>query len=220
MLCKLEVAKILCVAVTLTFVPGLSANSLRAQDGIQNPSGSCGIRSDGDRAGYHRYPDGKWVPDCRNPLRKEYWRVFVRNGTETASIIPRPDGAQELRPACANSHHYLRSIVDRYGLCMSAASPEQAQLVNTMSLADALEIIHFLHSQLKFRVIVLDSAVIIQPFPIPSDIMEACGLNTLTTSPELNLRCLRARQPGLVLYKDRQAEDQLASRLNEIYGIR
>jgi hypothetical protein len=131
-----------CAAFATVIVLAAALGSAQAQDGKQNPSGSCGVRADGSRSGYHHALNAIWVPDCQNTLHREYWRVFVRNGG-AASIIPRPDGAPELRPICTDPQHALRSIVDRYMLCTTAASNEHACIVNTVSVSDALQISHF-----------------------------------------------------------------------------
>jgi hypothetical protein len=91
---------------------------------IQNPSGSCGTREGGGRPGYHSPGGSTWVPDCQNELLREYWRVFSDEGT-SAYMIPRPDGAAEIQPVCADASHELRPLVDRYGLCVAAGGIDQ-----------------------------------------------------------------------------------------------
>jgi hypothetical protein len=210
-----------CVAYATAVVLATALSSSQAQDGNENPSGSCGVRTDGSRAGYHNALNHAWVPDCQNTLHREYWRVFVREGGE-AYIIPRPDGALELRPICADPRHELRSIVDRYLLCTVVSSKEHLRTVNTMSASDALQLTRFLHGQLRFRVVDSNGGVRIHPFAIPSDIVDACETSQRPISPALDLRCRRVRQPERLarIYKDRESEEELVSRLNELYGIR
>lgn len=207
------------VAIILTAIWA----SAQAQDAIGNPSGSCGIRTDGSRRGYHNALNDVWVPDCGNPLRREYWRVFVRNGAE-AYIIPRPDGVPELRTICSTGRDELRGDVDRYSLCRKAASSEQVRTVNKMDLSDALRIARFLHDQLKFSVDVDSNGYVnIRPFPIPTDIIDACAIvRPQAISPELEVYCDRARRPDGLIRRDRnrEAAEDLASRLNELYGIK
>ena len=221
MLRKFIAAKSSCAACVAAIVLATALSSVQAQDGTQNPSGSCGVRTDGSRARYHRNVNATWVPDCQNTLHREYWRVFVRDGGE-AAVIPRPDGAPGLRPICTDPRHELRSIVDRYMLCTAAASIEDVRVVNAMSASDALQITHFLHGQLRFRVVVSGGAAHIHPLPMPSDVVDACESTRRPISPALDLRCQGARQPEgmFVIYKDREAAEDLASRLNELYGIR
>jgi hypothetical protein len=217
---KFIAAKSSWAALVATVVLAAALSSVQAQDGIQNPSGSCGVRTDGGRKGYLNV-NAIWVPDCRNALHREYWRVFVRDGGQ-AHIIPRPDGALALHQVCADPRHELRSIVDRYRLCTAAASIEDVRIVNAMSASDALQMTHFLHGQLRFRVVVSGGMAHIHPFPMPSDIIDACESGRGPISPALDLRCQGARQPegGFRMYEDGEAAEDLAARLNELYGIR
>jgi hypothetical protein len=192
------------------------------QPNITNPSGTCGTRSDGGRAGYHVPADSDtWVPDCQNILLREYWRVFTQDG-KTAYVIPRPDGAPELKPICSDPQNDLRALVDRYQLCATAQTPEQAAIVNHIELSDALRITHFLHTQLKF--VMTPGGLGIQPFPLPSDVIDACALAGHVNSTALEAICQSERdslrngiEPALPFTGLGGAE--LASRLNELYGI-
>jgi hypothetical protein len=127
-------------AAALVLITALS--SAQAQDSDENPSGSCSVRTDGRRAGYHDPLNHKWMPDCQNTLQREYWRVFVRG--DVGYIMPRPDGAPELRPVWTDPRHELRSLVDRYSLCTAAASREVLQIVNSMRVSDALKLAHLI----------------------------------------------------------------------------
>lgn len=186
---------------------------------ITNPSGTCKAPDDGARAGYHTPQDSMWLRDCKNVLAREYWRVFARSQT-SAYVMPRVDGAPELAPACSSSAHELHPLAVRYALCEPASSEAAVDRVNDMLPADALTIAHFLHTQLKF----VAGPESIRPFPIPTDILDACQLSPAQNSPELVAICERERQrlqsghdigfnyegPGAV---------ELARRLNELYGI-
>ena len=189
---------------------------------ITNPSGTCGTRSSGGRIGYHA-PDGDdvWVPDCQNPLLREYWRAFSKDG-QTAYLIPRPDGAPELQPVCTDPQHQLRGLVDRYLLCAAGMTADQVTVINRIDLADALRITHFLHTQLKF--VTISGGRGIQPFAIPSDILDACTLGGHVNSAELEAICESERvavrngiEPRVPATGPGGAE--LVSRLNELYGI-
>ena len=187
-----------------------------------NPSGTCGTRSGGGRAGYQvPGPDDQWVPDCQNALLREYWRVFSQDG-ESAYVIPRPDGAPELSSPCTDANHDLHTVVVRYDLCSAAGSTEQVNTINHIELSDALRVIHFLHTQLKF--VVTEDPLGIQPFPIPSDIIDACALGAGLNSSELEAICERERDRlrsgvdvGFSYTGPGGAE--LVTRLNELYGI-
>jgi hypothetical protein len=197
-----------------------------SQADVENPSGSCGTRTDGARAGYQApSPDDVWVPDCQAPLLREYWRVFAPKGAPggTGYVIPRPDGASQLRPVCDDAGHPLRAVVDRYGLCQVASSPAQVDEVNSMTIGDALHVTHFLHTQLVFAVDT--SALGIAPFPVPSDIIDACDLASASPpSSDLELICQRERDrlaSGFAIgfsYTGPGAAE-LVSRLNQLYGV-
>jgi hypothetical protein len=188
---------------------------------IPNPTGSCVAPNDGARAGYHAPNGDTWLPDCENVLQREYWRVFAVSAT-SAYTIPRLDGEPRLQPACTDAAHALAVLADRYGLCASAMTTAEVDQVNDMAPVDALAITHFLHAQLRFSV--ADTVLGIDPFPIPSDILDACALHAQTTSADLKAMCDRERDriqsgndmgftytgPGAV---------ELVARLNELYGI-
>jgi hypothetical protein len=204
---------------------GIAALALWAGCGaapLDNPSGSCGSRADGGRAGYHAPGDSQWLPDCEPPLAREYWRVFSSDG-KTGYIIPRPDGAAELQEACAAIAHQLGRLLDKYPLCRPAQTDAEVKAVNSMDTADALQLTHFLHTQLRFTKI--ETGPGIAPFPIPGDIIDGCALRGgPSSSPELQAICERERErlrtghaigfrytgPGAV---------ELVARLNELYGI-
>lgn len=192
------------------------------QTNITNPSGTCGTRSDGGRVGYHGpSANDQWVPDCQNPLLREYWRVFSQDGN-TAYVIPRPDGAPELSTPCSDAYHDLHAVVVRYELCSFAESEEQVNIINHIELSDALHVTHFLHTQLKFAV--TQDTLGIHPFPIPGDILDACVLGGQVNPLELESICqswrdaIASGNDGPLVYSGPGAVD-LVTRLNELYGI-
>lgn len=209
-----------CLIVVL---PMLVFTAACPPDKVPNPTGSCEAAGTGARAGYHAPgPDAQWLPDCKNPLLREYWRVFAR-GPNSASTIPRPDGEELLQPACAGPAHELAEIVKRYGLCEQATSSEQVEIVNSMKPADALAVTHFLHGQLRF---VADTkAMSIRPYAIPAEIIEACDLHPGRNSQALNEMCDREKDrwnsgSGVGFYYTGPGAVELAERLNELYGVR
>jgi hypothetical protein len=191
-------------------------------DPIENPSGSCGTRPDEGREGYSASEgDDVWVPDCANPLKREYWRVYSVDGAH-AYMLPRPDGEPYLQPACDDPQHALSDVVGRYGLCASAASAEDVDKVNAMALADALEVGHYLHTQLRFVVVV--NAVGIAPYPLPSDIVDACRIGGDANPAELEALCERERERLRTGFEIGYAYTgsgavALVERLNQLYGI-
>jgi hypothetical protein len=208
--------------------PGSAAptTAVSASDSVAPQSSTalaqgCAAPDDGSRAGYHSVQGSTWIRDCENPLRREYWRVFVRDN-QRSFVIPRPDGAPELQSACTDAEHQLRILVERYGLCTQAATEAHVTLVNSMLPDHALQITHFLHTQLRFRV--APDGMGITPYPIPSDILDACALHPQANSAALTALCERERDRlasghavGFVYTGAEAAE--LVERLNELYGI-
>lgn len=188
---------------------------------VPNPSGSCKAPNDGGRAGYHSALGTQWLPNCQNPLRKEYWRVFATSRT-SAATIPRLDGNPGLKPACADPQHELATLVQRYALCSSAATSQAIARVNDMSPADALELTRFLHHRLRF--VVVSEGIGVFPWPVPTDIIDACGLHPQMNSSDLTAICKResarlrsGREIGFSYQGPGAVE--LVTRLNELYGI-
>ena len=129
--------------------------------GIENPTGTCEPDGDGSRLCYSApAPADTYLPDCDAPLAREYWRVFAVS-SESAYIIPRPDGASAVAEACAGDDADLVALLDRYTLCGSV----DVEQVNDMALADALAITHALHQRLRFEAV--DANV--EPFVPPDD---------------------------------------------------
>jgi len=188
---------------------------------IANPTGSCEASGDGARAGYHSAGDSTWLPDCQNALRREYWRVFAVSAA-SAYTIPRLDGEPRLQPPCVDASHPLARLVDQYGLCAAATNEEEVSRVNDIAPIDALTLTHFLHLQLRFTA--TDGGLGIDPFPIPADILDACGLHPDINSADLSALCERERdrlQSGIDIafsYTGPGAPE-LVARLNELYGI-
>jgi hypothetical protein len=199
-----------------------SASTADRADAVVNPTGSCGTLADPGRIGYGG-GGGTWVPDCQNPLRREYWRVGTTDG-KSAHTLPRLDGTPQLQPACADANDVLHSLVERYALCAAADSEAKVNLVNNMELADALRLTHFLHGQLKFAVQEAiahsPNTTTIEPYPLPGDILDGCALHP--NSPELQAMCVREQNNlvgGLGLTYMGPGAVELAARLNELYGI-
>jgi hypothetical protein len=65
---------------------------------------------------------------------------------------------------------------------MAAANADQVSVVNHMDLSDALRIAHFLHTQLTF--VTTADGIGIQPYPLPSDIVDGCTFGGQVNSME------------------------------------
>ena len=129
----------------------------------------CPNQIDGSRIGYHFSKD-IWVIDCDNPLNREYWRVFERDGR--AYIIPRPDFISSFMYACENFEPKISELVSKYGLCGEPLDKPKVDRINSMPIVDALLLTHYLHSKLKFKV----SNGRVFPFAMPADILAACQI--------------------------------------------
>jgi hypothetical protein len=198
---------------------GNSKDPARAGLSVTNPTGSCTAPDDGSRAGYSSTTsDYVWLPDCNAPLQREYWRVFATSETSSA-LLPRADGALELGAPCSDPAHPLHALVGKYVLCQYATSTTIA-IVNDILPADALTITHFLHTQLKFKTV----SGGIQPYAIPSDIIDACKLHPEANSPALVEMCQREQARidsgnDIGFSYEGEGATELVMRLNELYGI-
>jgi hypothetical protein len=185
-----------------------------------NPTGNCVAPDDGSRPGYNAAGGLKWLPDCQNVLKREYWRVYAANAAQVA-LLPRPDGAPQLDAPCFGKNHPLAPIVQKYGLCHAATSEAEVTIVNSMNYSDAFVLARYLQSQLVF----VSTADGFSPFPIPSDILDACALHPATNSAEFSAICQREAnrlEAGIDIgftYTGAGAVE-MAGRLNELYGIR
>jgi hypothetical protein len=186
---------------------------------VVNPTGTCSAPDDGARRGYHAPdPEAVWLPDCQAPLAREYWRVFAVSDT-SSYVIPRPDGAPELAEPCADSEHDLHAVVEKYALCEPATSAT-VDIVNDIDPADALALTHYLHIELVFEVVPGGIA----PFPIPSDIIDACNLHPDDNSVPFVELCEREQERldsghSIGFTYEGPGAAELVERLNELYEI-
>jgi hypothetical protein len=216
-------------ALTLFLCPLLACASQAAseepdeQSGhLANPSGPCQPMGNGARAGYHAPTDSRWLPDCQNPLAREYYRVFTTSAS-SAYLMPRPDGDPLLQPVCSDPQHELHALVERQALCSAAESEAAVAQVNNIPPADALRIAHYLHSQLKWR-FVERSGPSITPHPLPSDIVDACVIDAKANSAEFESLCKRERDRlasgiDIGFFYNGPGGVELVARLNQLYGI-
>lgn len=198
---------------------GDRAASKSAPFAITNPTGACTAEDNGARRGYHSPARGDvWLPDCELPLEREYWRVFAVSAT-SAYVMPRPDGAPALAAVCADSEHELHALVEKYALC-EPATGATVELVNDLSPADALALTNYLHRSLRFEVVPGG----LSPFPIPTDIVDACLLAPQENSQAFVELCEREQERlesgnELGFTYEGPAAEELALRLNELYGV-
>ncbi|HEY5935358.1 MAG TPA: hypothetical protein VIU61_12000 [Kofleriaceae bacterium] len=177
------------------------------------PAAPCPTKENGSRPGYLA-DSGLWIRDCNSPLEREYFRVFTSStpstgSTTTAYLIPPPDGTPAIEPVCALPD--IRKVLDRYGWCSESADPD---LVNTMTVDDALLIAHALHERMKF----VGTEGHVWPYPMPDDIEIVCKV----PRPEvLDLACIAyTPREGMPVIPTLESAKALAKKLNELYGIR
>lgn len=188
---------------------------------IENPTGGCQAPDDGSRIPYHSAGTSTWLMDCKNVLKREYWRVFATSN-QSAGTIPRLDGSPALQSACHDSQHPLARLVMQYPLCSPASTSAQVEAVNNMLPADALTLTHHLHTELRFEVV--PDAMGIAPYPLPNDILDACALRPSAHSTEFAALCQRERDRAnsghdIGLSYTGPGAEELVALLNELYGI-
>jgi hypothetical protein len=210
--------------------PGTADANPVAPDGratITNPTGTCVAPDSGTRAGYSYVPPGDtWLPDCKNPLKREYYRVFTQSDG-SAYVIPRPDGAYELALPCNEPPHPLTALVQKYSLCETASDLATEERINHMTPADALMLTHYMNSVLIFEAQesvpnTNPMTFVVRPFPIPSDVVDACALRPMELSLDLATDCAAERaaiDSGLESPTFSTTAGELATLLNGLYGV-
>lgn len=177
-------------------------------------TGGCGPSPDLGRGEYQASGTALWVPDCKTELLREYWRVMTEDRLH-GYTIPRIDGAAQLAPVCADPTHALYVLVERYELCTPADSEARVELVNSMSLADALMLTHYMHQVLRFE---LTPGGLILPHPFKQDLLDACQL--AENSAELTVICEKEQREAQQAFTYASpGGEQLAERLNQLYGV-
>lgn len=190
---------------------------------ITNPTGTCVAPDSGERRGYQSPEAGDvWLPDCKNPLKREYYRVFVRSDA-SAYVMPRPEAINQLDPPCEDASHPMHALVEKYSLCEYASDEATVERINHMTPSDALTLTHYIHTQLIFDAIpVIGSNMVVRPYPMAIDAIDACALHPEELSPALAADCDAERAAidsgpeGPTFYA---TAPELARLLNELYGV-
>eukprot|EP01083_Nonionella_stella_P101989 289783_1 len=201
---------------------------------IINPSGDCGVDTSdgaGSRPQYNYSPSGRtiYVPDCKNPLKREYWRVFVvePNGDDSSVyIIPRPDNMGTKYGYCCDGDDELCELFEKNGLCSSIINAETVQKINTIPLDEALIMMNKLHQKLTFIPNYYDECADVSPWAPDDDILEICDsgitidTNVLGHCDALRTRCNdngMCMDRGILMSED--AARALVPLMNDLYGI-
>jgi hypothetical protein len=147
---------------------------------------------------------------------REYWRVFVEGGTNTAYVIPRPDGMGHKYNLCDSSS--LGQMLKKYQMCSDVTNPS---IINSMVPEEALKITHAFHSKLRFRA----QEDRIDPWAPDDDILAVCNQGytnneaALSHCQRLESRCTDGICQEIAILPNAAAVEALVLGLNKLYGI-
>ena len=189
---------------------------------VRNPTGDCVAPPDNGARPGHAPGDSRYVPDCKPPLRRAYYRVFAKS-EQQAWMMPRPDGAPMIPALCASAESsQVRALLEKYTLCTESPDIDR---VNAMTAPDALAIARALHEHMRF----VANGGDVRPFPYDDDVLAVCDAKPELAKGVLAERCAYTRElqrkaaEGPVAEPYRIPPDvegpPLAAALNELYGI-
>lgn len=192
--------------------PSGNAGSGAGSGSFDNPTGDCPTpASDGFR---------EWIPDCETSLAREYYKVSLQDDG-TAYMLPRPDGLPYMAEPCAIQDHELHAIAEQYLLCESATE-DTLGVVNSMDLADALAVAHYLSDRHVF----VAGETGVWPYAQDEDVLEACQTDDIFRNGPMKERCdflLNCAQtgacPAIGWVASGEQAVVLAAKMNEMYGI-
>jgi len=190
-----------------------------------NPSGNCTAIDDGSREGYHSPLPNTYLPDCKNPLKRELWRVFMNEDGTSAGMIPRPDGLGIIHKICPEDEPLATHLVNvsskasEYGLCNETVFNTS---INSMDPVYALQFANIFHRQLVFTI----KENRISPWVTNSDILQVC--ETFDVSDNIKAHCEEIKslcndkgeciEMGII--PNKQSVEELVPALNEMYGVK
>ena len=143
-------------------------------DMLENPSGDCVASDDGTRPCYDGH-DGSltYMPLCDNPRERELWRIFSEPDG-TSYMLPRPDATGLDFGICDGDDAELAALFESKALCKATLSSADIELVNSLTLDEAMEISRALHKRLTFTADHPEWSLF--PWTPEIDIADACDL--------------------------------------------
>ncbi len=192
-----------------------------------NPSGNCTTTGDGSRPSFHIPLEGEtYLPNCQNPLRREFWRIFVKEDG-TAYMSPRPDGLGIPLGICDFSDgHLIAHMAKLYGLCNDPVTDQvDPNIINSMEPLYALEFSTIFHRQLHFDV----DTFLNTPWMVPDeDILSVCDLlgdamrgDTKSFCKDIEERCDdQGNCNKRLYYPTREAAIDIVASLNDLYDVK
>ena len=174
----------------------------------------------GDEYTYERNPDVK--------LLREYW-IIIRADSGSYAMLPRPDGDPRIAGECATKGP-LASLFENALLCSSASSSSAVGRVNALTASEAMQTSTFLHQNLRF--VATEAATElgganVEPYAHTDDLLDICKTypadrnGTLRAVCDEELRYENATSRPAIARRYTIDECRIiATRLNELYGIR
>lgn len=202
----------------------MSNHHARIDDTGENPTESCEPDDNGERL-EHSPGDAQYLSDCEPALEREYYRVFAQED-QTAYMIPRPDALGLRYGFCDGKDTEVSELFQRLGLCVEIADMQTVAQINAMPPEDPLRIAQLLHEQLIFTAEGESSSWRIAPWAFSQDIVDACDradgdLDKAQGACEYHRNQASGENQLELNYTHSRAEcEQLASALNELYGIK
>jgi hypothetical protein len=136
-------------------------------------------------------------------------------------MIPRPDMLPYMAEPCAIQDHELHAIAEQYLLC-EPATEDTLDVVNSMDLADALAVAHYLSDRHVF----VAGETGVWPYAQDEDVLEACQTDDTFRNGPMKERCdflLNCAQtgacPAIGWVASGEQAVALAAKMNEMYGI-
>lgn len=191
---------------------------------------ACAGRGNADHPHASEYALGDGDTYEKNPdvtLAREYW-IVIRLSNGAYAMLPRPDGDPRIVEECT-SKGPLAATFENAALCKSASSTTLAR-VNALTASEAMQTSTFLHRKLRFVAIdggTSQGGARVEPYAHTDDLLAICKAFPADRAGALQPMCdeeLRyenaSERPAIARVYSLEACRVMATRLNELYGIR